>query len=379
MQRPSCTAPPQSVHSFPSSSATQLTIVDDDPTMVIRRSPREEIAIAQTVLFSISLLYAIYCKFTHRNGWFCIGLFSAIRVTGAGLMLGPLNRRGIRVGVFICESLGMVLLVFLILEFLDRVNKHVRVIHPRWFFFPQLLTWADLALAIAGFATGSRDPDNPLAPTKFTQASYGIFTGLYAIVVYVAWRLHRNLGGSMRPHHPSLSGTSPGTVAATTTTRMPNLSRWWRSLRPRHPSHPASIIRPVTAGSDSAAAEEEDDYVAYENRVLVYVSIVSLVLLALRMTYGLLYQFDTKVDTWSPLDGDWIAYLFMQFFPEVGMVYLGGWAVWMVSPPPRKKMSGWKRTRDGERDVERGYELVGEGSGDGQDRRGNDGVGLREG
>lgn len=69
-------------------------------------------------------------------------------------------------------------------------NKLVPTVHPRWFFYPQILTWADLGLAVGGFAAASRN-EHALAPTEFTQASYGLFAALYLIVAYTAscfWR-----------------------------------------------------------------------------------------------------------------------------------------------------------------------------------------------
>jgi hypothetical protein len=54
------------------------------------------------------------------------------------------------------------------------------------------LTWADLGLAIGGFAAASRN-EHPLAPTKYTQASFGLFTALYLIVAYTAWCFWRRL------------------------------------------------------------------------------------------------------------------------------------------------------------------------------------------
>ncbi|KAL2127161.1 hypothetical protein VTI74DRAFT_11220 [Chaetomium olivicolor] len=155
---------------------------------------RHGIAIAQLFLFSVALFFAVYFKLGHRNGWFCIGVFSIIRTVGAGCMLGTITQDsdGLWAGVFVCESLGMVLIVFLLLEFLYRANKLVRTVHPRWFFYPQVLTWADLGLAIGGFAAASRN-ERPLVPTKYTQASFGLFTGLYLIVAYTAWCFWRRL------------------------------------------------------------------------------------------------------------------------------------------------------------------------------------------
>lgn len=57
-------------------------------------------------------------------------------------------------------------------------------LQPRWFFAPQVITWADMALAIGGFTAASKK-ENALAPTAFTQASYGLFLGLYLIFVYI--------------------------------------------------------------------------------------------------------------------------------------------------------------------------------------------------
>ncbi|KAL2260220.1 hypothetical protein VTK26DRAFT_5858 [Humicola hyalothermophila] len=155
---------------------------------------RHGIAIGQLVLFSVAMCFAVYFKLRYRNGWFCIGVFSAIRVIGAGCMLGTISKDsdGLWAAVFVCESLGMVMMVILLLEFLYRANKLVPTIHPRWFFYPQVLTWADLGLAIGGFAAASRN-EHPLAPTKYTQASFGLFTGLYLIVCYTAWCFWRRL------------------------------------------------------------------------------------------------------------------------------------------------------------------------------------------
>jgi hypothetical protein len=83
---------------------------------------RHGIAIAQLVLFAVALFLACYFKYGRRNGWFCIGVFSIFRIIGAGCMLGTITNDADSVwaGVYVCESLGMVLIIFLILEFLYR-------------------------------------------------------------------------------------------------------------------------------------------------------------------------------------------------------------------------------------------------------------------
>jgi len=83
---------------------------------------RHGIATAQLILFLIALCLAVFFKLGHRNGWFCIGVFSIFRVVGAGCMLGTITNDASSVwaGVFVCESLGMVLIVFLLIEFMAR-------------------------------------------------------------------------------------------------------------------------------------------------------------------------------------------------------------------------------------------------------------------
>ncbi|RYP15711.1 hypothetical protein DL765_005551 [Monosporascus sp. GIB2] len=154
---------------------------------------RHGIAVTQLVLFALSLAFAVYCRISRRNGWFCIGVFSIFRIVGAGCMLGTITNDSDSVwaGVFVCESFGMILIVYLLLEFMQRANHVVDTVHPRWFWYPQVLTTADIGLAIGGFVAASKS-EHGLAPTKYTQASFGLFTGLYLIVVYMFWCFWRN-------------------------------------------------------------------------------------------------------------------------------------------------------------------------------------------
>ena len=84
---------------------------------------RDDIALAQVVLFSISFLYAVSFRWTRRIGWFCIGVFSILRLVGAGCMLGTVKKDsdGLWAGVFVCESLGIILLIFTLLEMMERM------------------------------------------------------------------------------------------------------------------------------------------------------------------------------------------------------------------------------------------------------------------
>jgi hypothetical protein len=84
---------------------------------------RDGIALAQVVLFSVSFFAGLYFRWTRRICWFTLGGFSLIRCVGAGCMLGTVNRdsSGLWAGVFVCEGLGVLLLVFTIFEALERM------------------------------------------------------------------------------------------------------------------------------------------------------------------------------------------------------------------------------------------------------------------
>lgn len=83
---------------------------------------RHGIAAAQIALFSAPLLFALYFKYTGRTGWFCIGLFSLLRLAGASCKLATLHNdtRALSAVVFVCESLGLILIIFLLLGMLER-------------------------------------------------------------------------------------------------------------------------------------------------------------------------------------------------------------------------------------------------------------------
>ena len=84
---------------------------------------RHGLAIAQLVFFSPAILYAYYFRRTGRIGDFCIGVFSILRVVGASARLASLNSASssLRTTTFVCESLGIILLTFLYLEFPKRM------------------------------------------------------------------------------------------------------------------------------------------------------------------------------------------------------------------------------------------------------------------
>jgi hypothetical protein len=83
---------------------------------------RGGISIAQIVAFSPLFLFAVYFKYTGPIGWFCCGVFCLLRLIGASCKLAAMNSdsRGLSAAIFVCKSLGMILIIFLLLGILER-------------------------------------------------------------------------------------------------------------------------------------------------------------------------------------------------------------------------------------------------------------------
>jgi hypothetical protein len=84
---------------------------------------RHGLATAQLVCFSPAILYAWSFRSTGRIGSFCIGVFSILRVVGASTKLASLSSdsSSLRTTNFVCESMGIILLTFLYVEFPQRM------------------------------------------------------------------------------------------------------------------------------------------------------------------------------------------------------------------------------------------------------------------
>ncbi|KAG9640814.1 hypothetical protein KCU64_g12813, partial [Aureobasidium melanogenum] len=149
---------------------------------------RDGICVAQIITFSISFIFAVGFYWTRRIGWFCSGVFSLIRLVSASCYLAIMQNDsdGLWATVFVCESLGIMLIIFLFLELLHRVNKVVPVVHKRYFYAPQVLTWIDIIISIVGYVVVKNKDDNQLDPTAYDQASRAIITIIY---VYTLWLL----------------------------------------------------------------------------------------------------------------------------------------------------------------------------------------------
>ncbi|KAK2757480.1 hypothetical protein CKAH01_05737 [Colletotrichum kahawae] len=158
---------------------------------------RDGVAISQIVVFSVFLVFGVLFKFQKRMGWFGISFISTIRIVGAGCMLGTMfnDSRGLWATIFVCESLGLVLLTFVLLDLLKRVNHFVQVLTPWHFRIPELICWAGLAISIADYVVASKKTENAMAPGSLTKAGVGLFAALYfwGVLLYVwlaqKWKL----------------------------------------------------------------------------------------------------------------------------------------------------------------------------------------------
>ncbi|KAG9517415.1 hypothetical protein KCV07_g6208, partial [Aureobasidium melanogenum] len=150
---------------------------------------RDGICVAQIITFSISFIFAVGFYWTRRIGWFCIGVFSLIRLISASCYLAIMNNdsKSLWATVFVCESLGIMLIIFLFLELLHRVNKIVPVVHKRYFYAPQVLTWIDIIISIVGYIVVKNKDDNQLDPTAYDKASRAIITIIYVYTLWLLW------------------------------------------------------------------------------------------------------------------------------------------------------------------------------------------------
>lgn len=85
---------------------------------------RDGIAILQVVVFTAFLPAGLWFKATGRLGWFGVTFLSLFRLVGASCLLAAINAKeadGLWAGVLVCESFGILVLFFLLLEMLERL------------------------------------------------------------------------------------------------------------------------------------------------------------------------------------------------------------------------------------------------------------------
>ncbi|KAK7976288.1 hypothetical protein PG989_014751 [Apiospora arundinis] len=116
---------------------------------------RDGIAILQVIVFACSLPIGIWFKITGRLGWYGITLISIIRLIGASCMLATIGAKdadGLWTAILVCESFGILVLFFLLLEMLERLNHFAKLVPRAVLLTPHVIVWACIAVSIAGQA-----------------------------------------------------------------------------------------------------------------------------------------------------------------------------------------------------------------------------------
>ncbi|KAJ5305848.1 hypothetical protein N7508_004863 [Penicillium antarcticum] len=103
------------------------------------------------------------------------------------------DSRGLSAAIFVCESLGMILIIFLLLGILERANKILPILRKRLFLLPSIITWIDIGISIGGWVAVMH-VEHPLLPTPYSQASTALLAViyLYMVGVFMAIGLHRS-------------------------------------------------------------------------------------------------------------------------------------------------------------------------------------------
>lgn len=84
---------------------------------------RQGLAVVQIVLFPISLYFAVRFGLERKHGWFCIGFFSFFRIASGSCILAMINNNSetLLLVSLVCESIGILLMIFLLFELSERV------------------------------------------------------------------------------------------------------------------------------------------------------------------------------------------------------------------------------------------------------------------
>lgn len=82
---------------------------------------RHGISVAQIVVFSFFLYVSRHFKLSNRSGWSTISIFSIFRIVGGSCLLALINddSDGLLITAFVCESQGVLLVLFLLVEILQ--------------------------------------------------------------------------------------------------------------------------------------------------------------------------------------------------------------------------------------------------------------------
>ncbi|KAH6695271.1 hypothetical protein F5X68DRAFT_227259 [Plectosphaerella plurivora] len=153
---------------------------------------RDGVAIAQIILFTATFGLGVTIRIQRKNGWFSMVAVSIFRLVGASCLLATLRNgaRSVWAGAFVCESFGLILLTYMLLNQNDSLH-----ILTKWHFrVPDLICWAGIGVSVADFALAARQ-DDPMAPNAMTQAGFGLFISIYVWAVFLYIQLWLARGG----------------------------------------------------------------------------------------------------------------------------------------------------------------------------------------
>ncbi|KAK8085456.1 hypothetical protein PG997_006727 [Apiospora hydei] len=250
---------------------------------------RQGIAVLQIVCFAAFLPVGVWFKAAGRLGGFGVALLSLLRLVGAGCLLAAVHAQedaqGLFTGVLVCESFGILVLFFLLLEMMERLNHFAQVIPTFLFTLPQIITWTCIGVSIAGFVS-TNQVDDPLAPTSFSQSGTAITALLFvfeaSMFMYMFFLKH---GDGRR-------------------------------------------------GLDLVPPEEAPQF---------HCLVICLPLLGLRLLYALLYAVradDDGDDMYNAVTGSPTVYLVFTALPEIGVVAACVWAVLHIRVVGLDEMAG---------------------------------------
>ncbi|KAH7154803.1 hypothetical protein DER46DRAFT_510274 [Fusarium sp. MPI-SDFR-AT-0072] len=153
---------------------------------------RDGIAAAQIPIFTVFFLFGVFFGIRNKDGWISVALFSSIRITGASCLLAAFTTGSSSVwaAAFVLESLGLVLLTFVLLGLLKKTNTHLQVLTDWHFRIPELICWAGVGVSVADYI-GARHREDPMAPSSLSRVSVGLFAALFAWTALLFLRLVR--------------------------------------------------------------------------------------------------------------------------------------------------------------------------------------------
>ncbi|KAH7194896.1 hypothetical protein DER44DRAFT_815547 [Fusarium oxysporum] len=153
---------------------------------------RDGIAAAQVPIFAVFFLFGIFFGIRKKDGWISVALFSSIRIAGASCLLAAFTTgsSSIWAAASVLESLGLVLLMFVLLGLLKRTNAHLQVLTDWHFRIPELICWAGVGVSVADYI-GARYREDLMAPSSLSRVSVGLFAALFAWTALLFLRLVR--------------------------------------------------------------------------------------------------------------------------------------------------------------------------------------------